>query len=124
MKIYIASAMFTPTQKDRINKVAKWMRQMGHTVFVPHEFKAPNADTLPNDEWANEVFITDLHHLDEADAIYYFCEGLDGDIGAAWECGYAYAKGKQIFVDEIGSSNFISLMVAQCADTETTKYQS
>ena len=124
MKIYIASAMFTPTQKDRINKVAKLMRQMGHTVFVPHEFKVPNADILPNDEWANEVFITDLHHLDEADAVYYFCEGMDGDIGAAWECGYAYAKGKQIFVEEIGSSNLISLMVAQCSHTETTKYQS
>lgn len=124
MKIYIASAMFTPTQKERINAVAKLMRHIGHTVFVPHEFKVPNADTLPNDEWAHEVFITDLHHLDEADVVYYFCEGMDGDIGAAWECGYAYAKGKQIFVEEIGSSNFISLMVAQCADTETTKYQS
>ncbi len=124
MKIYIASAMFTPTQKERINAVAKLMRHIGHTVFVPHEFKVPNADTLPNDEWAHEVFITDLHHLDEADVVYYFCEGMDGDIGAAWECGYAYAKGKQIFVEEVGSSNFISLMVAQCSDTETTKYQS
>ena len=124
MKIYIASAMFTDEQKERINKHAKLLRAMGHTVYVPHEFKVPDAKDLTNEEWANEVFIEDLHHLDECDAIYYFCEGMEGDIGAAWECGYAYAKGKRVFVDELSYGTEISLMVAQSADNEIESYQS
>ena len=124
MKIYIASAMFTEQEKNRINKIARLLRAMGHIVYVPHEFEVPNADTMPNEEQANEVFIHDLHHLDECDAIYYFCEGMNGDIGAAWECGYAYAKGKQIFVEELQETAEISLMVGQSADTEIESYQS
>lgn len=124
MKIYMASAIFTEEQKDRISKHARLLRAMGHTVYVPHEFKVPDAKDLTNEEWAEEVFLEDLHHLDESDAIYYFCEGMSGDIGAAWECGYAYAKGKQIFVDELQETAEISLMVAQSADNEILSYQS
>lgn len=124
MKIYMASAMFTEEQKERINKHARLLRAMGHTVYVPHEFKVSDAKDLTNEEWANEVFLEDLHQLDECDAIYYFCEGMNGDIGAAWECGYAYAKGKQIFVDELQETAEISLMVAQSADNEILSYQS
>lgn len=124
MKIYIASAMFTEQEKTRINKIARLLRAMGHEVYVPHEFQVPNADNLPNEEWANEVFIHDLHQLDECDAIYYLCEGMNGDIGAAWECGYAYAKGKQIFVEELEETAEISLMVAQSSDNEIESYQS
>ena len=124
MKIYIASAMFTEEQKDRINKHARLLRAMGHTVYVPHEFQVPDAKDLTNEEWAEEVFLEDIHQLDECDAIYYFCEGMNGDIGAAWECGYAYAKGKQIFVDELQETAEISLMVAQSADNEILSYQS
>ena len=124
MKIYMASAMFTDEQKERINKHAKLLRAMGHTVYVPHEFKVPDAKGLTNKEWANKVFREDIRQLDECDAIYYFCEGMEGDLGSAWECGYAYAKGKQIFVDELDYGTGISLMVAQCSDNEISGYQS
>ena len=124
MKIYIASAMFTEEQKERIDKHAKLLRAMGHTVYVPHEFKVPNADKMENIEWAKNVFEHDIEALDNADAIYYFCEGMEGDLGSAWECGYAYAKGKQIFVDELSYGTEISLMVAQCSNNEISSYQS
>lgn len=124
MKIYIASAMFSNEEKDRINKIAKLMRALGHTVYVPHELEIPNAKDVPNKEWAKIVFETDLKALNEADAVYYFCEGMEGDIGAAWECGYAYAKGKRIFVEELEFTDDISLMVGQCSDTEISSYQS
>lgn len=124
MIIYIASTMFTPQEQDRINKIAKLMRQLGHTVYVPHEYKVPNADEMENEEWAARVFKHDIENLDRADAVYYFCEGMHGDIGAAWECGYAYAKGKRIFVDELQDTAEISLMVAQCCETEIESYQS
>lgn len=124
MKIYIASAMFTEEQKERINKHAKLLRAMGHTVYVPHEFKVSDAKNLTNEEWANEVFLEDVRQLNECDAVYYFCEGMEGDLGSAWECGYAYAKGKQIFVDELSYGTEISLMVAQCSSNEISSYQS
>lgn len=124
MKIYIASAMFSTEEKNRINKVAKFLRTLGHTVYIPHEFQVPDAKAMPNKEWAKAVFETDLKALDDADAIYYFCEGMEGGIGAAWECGYAYAKGKRIFVEELEFSDEISLMVGQCSDTEISSYQS
>ena len=124
MKIYIASAMFTEEQKERINKHAKLLRALGHTVYVPHEFKVPDAKELTNEEWANAVFLEDVHQLNECDAVYYFCEGMRGDLGSAWECGYAYAKGKQIFVNELSYDTEISLMVAQCSNNEISSYQS
>lgn len=124
MKIYIASAMFTKEDQNRINKHAKLFRQLGHEVYVPHEYQVPNADNISNAGWAKQVFHHDIEALDQADAIYYFCEGMCGDIGAAWECGYAYAKGKRIFVDELQITAEISLMVAQCSDTEIESYQS
>lgn len=124
MKIYIASAMFTEQEQNRINKIARLMRAMGHEVYVPHEYKVPNADKMENKEWAEQVFKHDIENLDQADAVYYFCEGMNGDIGAAWECGYAYAKGKRVFVDELQEEAEISLMVAQCSETEIESYQS
>ena len=116
--------MFTVKEKERVEKIAKLLRALGHTVFVPHEYVVPNADELENNEWAQLVFEADLKALNEADAIYYFCEGMNGVIGAAWECGYAYAKGKRIFVDELQEETVISLMVGQCAETEIESYQS
>lgn len=124
MKIYMASAMFTEQEQNRINKIARLLRAMGHQVYVPHEYKVPNADKMENEEWAKNVFQHDIEALDEAEAVYYFCEGMNGDIGAAWECGYAYAKGKRIFVDELQEVAEISLMVAQCSETEIESYQS
>ena len=124
MKIYMSSAMFTEQEQNRVNKIARLLRAMGHQVYVPHEYKVPNADKMKNEEWAKNVFQHDIEALDEAEAVYYFCEGMNGDIGAAWECGYAYAKGKRIFVDELQEVAEISLMVAQCSETEIESYQS
>lgn len=71
--------------------------------------------------------------IDTCDELLYICEGMTGDIGSAWECGYAYAKGKKIRVHELGldsidkihsdGTNKISLMVAQSASTEIFLYQ-
>lgn len=123
---YIASALFTPEQKARINSIALYLRARGCKVYVPHELSIPNAATMPNSEWARTVFINDLHALDSCDKVIYICEGMNGDIGAAWECGYAYAKGKDIAVVEVGNlEEPISLMVGQsCHIQHPMRYQS
>lgn len=124
MKIYIASGMFAEEQKNRINKYAKLLRYLGHEVYVPHELKIPNADELSNETWAHAVFLHDVKAIDEADVLFYLCEGMQGDLGAAWECGYAYAQGKRIIVNELQETAAISLMIAQSSDSTIESYQS
>ena len=53
MKIYIASAMFSREEKQRVNKIANLFRKLGHEVYVPHELKIPDAHLMPNKDWAN-----------------------------------------------------------------------
>ena len=125
-KFYIASAMFTEEQKQKINSIALYLRARGCQVYVPHELKIFGANTLPNAKWAKKVFKHDLHALNTCDRVIYICEGMNGDIGAAWECGYAYAKGKDIAVVEIGNLDEpISLMVGQSGHIQhPMRYQS
>ena len=78
MKIYIASAMFSKEEKQRINKIASLFRKLGHEVYVPHEFKVPNDNLMPNNDWAQAIFSADVKAIDECDVVYYFCEGMDG----------------------------------------------
>ncbi len=82
-KFYIASAMFTAEQKQKINSIATYLRARGHQVYVPHELQIFNANNLPNTKWAKEVFKHDLHALSTCDRVVYICEGMSGDIGAA-----------------------------------------
>ena len=120
MYIYIASDMFSIVRKEKINSIARVLRAEGHGVYVPHEHQINNAWELSNREWAKAVFEEDIKAIDLADTIYYVCEGMCGDIGSAWECGYAYAKGKKIKVILTNQAEIynekISLMVAQSCD--------
>lgn len=125
-RFYIASAMFTTEQKQKINSIATYLRAHGCQVYVPHELQIFGANNMPNAKWAKAVFKNDLYALDTCDRVVYICEGMSGDIGAAWECGYAYAKGKEISVVEVGELDKpISLMVAQsCYTINPLRYQS
>ena len=124
VKVYIASDIFSQERKDIINTDARVLRQMGFEVYVPHEHEIDYAHTLSNQVWARRVFQEDVAAIDGCDILYYICEGMTGDIGAAWECGYAYAKGKRIRVEELHAEDKISLMVAQTSENEIKGYQS
>lgn len=124
VKVYIASDIFSQERKNIINTNARLLRQLGFEVYVPHEHEVDYAHTLPNPEWAKKVFEADVAAIDDCDILYYICEGMNGDIGAAWECGYAYAKGKRIRVEELNPQEKISLMVAQTAENQIVGYQS
>lgn len=124
-KIYIASDMFSTYRKGLINKMASCLRRMGREVYVPHENDIEGGWSIPNKEWGKRVFEEDVKALDWCDTVIYFCEGMMGDIGSAWECGYAYAKGKEIYIEYLGSKDSkISLMVANSAKVVPSIYQS
>ena len=97
-KIYIASPLFTDEERRKVRDIAERMRDRGHQVYVPMEQHVENAWDLPNHVWAKRVFEEDVKAIDEADLVLVLYYGLYSDSGTAWECGYAYAKGKQVFV--------------------------
>lgn len=124
-RVYIASDMFSTYRKGLINRLASALRRQGREVYVPHEHEIEGGWSMPNREWGKRVFEEDVKALDWCDTVIYFCEGMTGDIGSAWECGYAYAKGKKILVQFLGKqTDKISLMVANSTDIELTMYQS
>ena len=124
-KVYIASDMFSTYRKGLINKMASCLRRMGREVYVPHEHDIEDGWNMPNKEWGKRVFEEDVKALDWCDTVIYFCEGMTGDIGSAWECGYAYAKGKKIYIEYLGDKDDkISLMVANSATVVPSMYQS
>lgn len=111
MKAYLASGFFTQERRIAISKMAHQLRTIvGWDVFVPMEHIIENGWDMDNPTWAKKVFEMDKKAIDEADLVIVLDWGAEGDCGAAWECGYAYAKGKQVEVFCHGED--ISLMIA------------
>lgn len=109
-KIYLASGFFTEETRNKVVEVAFVLRKLGFSVFVPMEHEIPNAWEKPNRQWAKEVFENDIKAINECDEVHYLDFGYQGDCGAAWEVGYAYAKG--IPVECYACGRDISLMIA------------
>ena len=102
MKVYLASPLFTEYEKDNVREWAKRLREEGHEVYVPMEHQIENAWDMPNNEWGYKVFQEDIKAIDEAEKMIVLYYGLYSDSGTAWEQGYAYAKGKQVQVINMG----------------------
>ena len=101
MRVYLAAPLFTQAQR-RWNRqfaealAAAWPRTTGldHEieVILPQAFAAPE-----DDEGRFQVlFERCIVEIDQADAVVTVLEGADADSGAAFEHGYAFAKGKPI----------------------------
>lgn len=108
--IYLASPLFTDYEKNNVRQRAARLRAMGHNVYVPMEHSIPDAWSMPNHKWGKAVFDEDVKAIDAADMVVVLYYGLYSDSGTAWEQGYAYAKGKQVFVVNCGCKE-ASLMV-------------
>lgn len=123
-KIYLAGPFFKEKEREFVEEIARQLRCSGHEVYVPMEHKIENGENLPNHEWARKVFEQDIKAIDECDKVIAIYSSLYSDTGTAWECGYAYAKGKEVFInvckEESDSKNTIknikSLMVINGSD--------
>lgn len=91
-KVYLSSGFFDEETRQEVETVAKWLRRQGAEVFVPMEHTIPNAMGYSFNEWSRRVFMMDVREIDKADIVVYLDWGHNGDCGAAWECGYAWAK--------------------------------
>lgn len=117
---YLASGFFTDETRAKVKEVAESYRRTGFTVFVPMEHEIPNAWDMSEEEWAKKVFETDLNAINSARELIYLDFGANGDCGAGWEVGYAYAKGIRVVTFAFGKD--ISLMVSNSSTVyKTTK---
>jgi nucleoside 2-deoxyribosyltransferase len=117
-KIYIAAAFNGKDDKDtkRKRENCEKLRKIlikkfdENSIYAPWELRFPNAWDYPNEEWGLMVFAADIANLEKADIVVSLNYGrLDPTAGTAWECGYAFAKGKKVIMVEM-SDDAMSLM--------------
>jgi|SRR6516165_9305336 nucleoside 2-deoxyribosyltransferase len=88
-KIYLAGPLFTLAEQGFNAEIARFLEGQGFEVWLPQEHE-------PRSKMAKAIFDMDVEALDWADIVVACMDGPDPDSGTAWECGYAYAKGKPI----------------------------
>jgi len=88
-KIYLAGPLFTIAEQTFNAELARFLECEGFEVWLPQEHE-------PRRNTARAIFAMDVKALDWADMVVACMDGPDPDSGTAWECGYAYAKGKPV----------------------------
>ena len=88
-KIYLAGPLFSLAEQGFNAEVGRFLESEGYEVWLPQEHE-------PRDKTARAIFEMDVAAIDWADMVVACMDGPDPDSGTAWECGYAYAKGKPI----------------------------
>jgi nucleoside 2-deoxyribosyltransferase len=88
-KIYLAGPLFTLAEQNFNAELARFLEGEGYEVWLPQEHE-------PREKTAKAIFAMDVEALAAADMVVACMDGPDPDSGTAWECGYAYAKGKPI----------------------------
>ena len=88
-KIYLAGPLFSLAEQGFNAELARFLESEGFEVWLPQEHE-------PRDKTARAIFEMDVAAIDWADMVVACMDGPDPDSGTAWECGYAYAKGKTI----------------------------
>jgi hypothetical protein len=87
-RVYLAGPFFTLAQLWMIEQARASLRNMGLNVFSPYHNVGHGS--------AVDVVGVDLAAIDEADAVFAICDGMDP--GTVYEIGYARAKGKTVIL--------------------------
>jgi len=83
VKIYFAGPLFTPYEREFIERCAEQLRAAGFDVFVPHEHELALDGTVT----AGRIFAKDWAALSEANAVLAILDGPMIDDGTACEIG-------------------------------------
>ena len=87
MRIYFAGPLFTPYEREFIERCAEQLRAAGFDVFVPHEHELALDGTVT----AARIFAKDWAALSEANAVLAILDGPMIDDGTACEVGIFHA---------------------------------
>lgn len=96
MKIYLAGSCGIE-RRTEMQKIARELRK-NYEVYCPFELKIENAWGMSQEKWAQKVFDADVAAIDAADCVIIISPGRVSTAGTNWEQGYAYAKGKAVWV--------------------------
>lgn len=107
MKIYLASPFFQEEELKVVQEAERILRNRGFELFSPREHEVRGVPFTP--QWSKDTFENDRKFIDWADAVVMLYHGAYSDSGTAWECGYAYAKGKPVVVVQLSEKS--NLMV-------------
>ena len=112
MKVYVAGPFFNDEELNIIQRVEKILSGRGFEIYSPrlHEDREHEAQSQ---EWSRQTFLMDRDAIDRCSLMVIVYHGNYSDTGTAWECGYAYAKGKPIVAVHLGDSS--NLMVHESA---------
>ena len=113
-KLYIASPFFNDTETKVLNAVEQILKGKGFDVFSPREHETREGN-VGDPTWSRETFRNDRNAIDWCDCVVMIYWGNYSDSGTAWECGYAYAKGKPVVVLQLGDAS--NLMVHEGSHT-------
>jgi nucleoside 2-deoxyribosyltransferase len=83
VKVYFAGPLFTPYEREFIERCAEQLRAAGLDVFVPHEHELALDGTVT----AARIFAKDWAALSEANAVLAILDGPLIDDGTACEIG-------------------------------------
>mgnify|MGYP002699996629 FL=1 len=100
MNIYIASPLFDNWTKMIVKETEKVLKAKmpDAEIFCPQDLEIPHAWEMDNFTWARAVHEADHKAIDEADLVVCISYGYQSDDGAAWEVGYAQARGKKCWL--------------------------
>lgn len=101
VKIYLAGPCDTDN-RSLMMQVAQQIENDGRfSLYCPWEYKVQNAWDYSQEDWAMFVFERDVRMIDECDVFFMISKGRHSTAGTNWEQGYAFAKGKKVFVIQV-----------------------
>ena len=94
MRLYLAGPLFTQAERRWLRELASGLRSLEYGVFLPQDDAGtPLLQSPPDFHGAFELC---RDAVERADVVLAVLDGCDADSGTAWECGYAYARGKPV----------------------------
>lgn len=113
IKAYLAAPIVGISEdiRQKIIAVKTTLRMAGIDLYVPSEHGVPNAWGMSLEEWARSIFSLDVVAIENSDWIVVCDFGRSTTAGTAWECGYAFAKGKKILIIEMDENSDYSVMM-------------
>ncbi len=90
MKIYIAGKLCSENEREFLEKLAKFVEELGFETFLPHR----DIGLAKNIGDVKKIFNGDITNgFKNVSLVVADLNGLHIGAGTAWELGYAYAKG-------------------------------
>jgi len=87
--VYIAGPLFTPSQRNYLEKINKLIKSLGFNTYLPHKDGGLFIRGITK---SADFFDKDLNALDNCNILIAVLNGNEVDSGTAWEMGFAYFK--------------------------------